>query len=73
MKALDWALENAPWSYANRVYIVTDSQYVTNCRTSARYWKKTVCRNESGEQRQMKIYAEDIEEPRQDCRTWRAR
>lgn len=49
VKALDWALENAPWSYANRVYIVTDSQYVTNCRTSARYWKKSGWRNKSGE------------------------
>jgi ribonuclease HI len=49
VKALDWTLENAPWPYANRVYIVTDSQYVANCHTSARYWKKSGWRNKSGE------------------------
>ena len=49
VKALEWALENAPWPYANRIYIVTDSQYVANCHTSARYWKKSGWRKQSGE------------------------
>lgn len=49
VKALDWALENAPWPYANRIYIVTDSQYLANCHSSARYWKKSGWRNKSGE------------------------
>jgi ribonuclease HI len=49
VKALDWALENAPWPYANRIYIVTDSQYLANCYSSAQYWKKDGWRNKSGE------------------------
>jgi ribonuclease HI len=49
VKALHWALENAPWPFANRIYIVTDSQYVANGHTSARYWKKSGWRNKSGE------------------------
>jgi ribonuclease HI len=49
VKALEWALENAPWPYANRIYIVTDSQYVANSHTSARYWKRSGWRNKSGE------------------------
>jgi ribonuclease HI len=48
-KALEWALENAPRQYANRIYIVTDSQYVVNCHASARYWKKSGWRKQSGE------------------------
>ena len=49
VKALEWALENAPWPDANRIYIVTDSQYVANCHTSARYWKRSGWRKQSGE------------------------
>jgi ribonuclease HI len=49
VKALDWALENAPWPFANRIYIVTDSQYVANSHTSARYWKRRGWRKQSGE------------------------
>jgi ribonuclease HI len=49
VKALEWALENAPWSYTNRIYIVTDSQYVANSYSSARYWKRDGWRNKSGE------------------------
>jgi ribonuclease HI len=40
VKALSWALENAPWPFANRIYIVTDSQYLANSRANAPNWKK---------------------------------
>jgi ribonuclease HI len=49
VKALSWALENAPWPDANRIYIVTDSQYLVNGHASAPYWKKSGWRNKSGE------------------------
>ena len=49
VKALNWALENAPWPFANRIYIVTDSEYLAIGRVNAPFWKKEGWRNKSGE------------------------
>lgn len=49
VKALNWALETAPWKNVNRIYVVTDSQYLAHGRVSAPYWKQRQWRKQSGE------------------------
>jgi len=48
-KGLKWAIENEPWPDVNRIYIVTDLQFLANNRNNIQYWKKNGWRYSSGE------------------------
>ena len=49
VKALEWALLNEPWPDVNRIYIVTDLEFIVRCYPSARFWKQDGWRTSSGE------------------------
>jgi ribonuclease HI len=49
LKGLRWALENQPWEGVTCVCVVTDSQYLADNHSRARYWKQDGWRNRFGE------------------------
>lgn len=49
LKGLRWALENQPWEGVTCICVVTDSQYLGENHSRARYWKQRRWRNRFGE------------------------
>jgi DNA polymerase-1 len=49
LKGLRWVLENQPWEGVTCVCVITDSQYLAENHSRARYWKRDAWRNRFGE------------------------
>ncbi len=48
-RGLKWAIDNEPWPNVNRIYIVTDLQFLANNRNNIQSWKSNGWRYSSGE------------------------
>src|SRR5205085_6316116 len=48
-KWLKWAIEKEPWPDVNRIYIVTDLEFLANNQNNIQYWKRNGWRYRSGE------------------------
>lgn len=49
LKGLRWALDNQPWEGVTCICVVTDSRYLAENHSRARYWKQNGWRNRFGE------------------------